>query len=509
MAFNESKALRRVVLVATALVILFGALQVAPAVLARHGLTEVEAIVASHAMMLSRGESLYWNLDQYPFTVSPYGPTLYSLEAIGVLLGAAPMAVGRLAAFAALLWVIYLVYRITLLYTEDKRYAWTGALIAGGTANLVSWGVVGQSDMPALAFSVAALERYSVWRRDRRTAPLVWCGLFIALSIFTKQSFLAAGATISVLMSLDERRTALKFLAVLAPAGVATALLLNVLTGGYYFDNAIMANLNPFAWDVLGTQMNYLLNACGALIVMAFSGWRWAGSKEARPLFAYGAAALTIFLLTSPKVGSDLNYQIEPVVALSMCAGWSLWRLEFFDKLLSRDKGLVPLLQLPLVLHLVLNCAIDFRQAGVRYIREVERRAQFAELKPWLEPSSGRILSVETDPLLHARNGEIEVEPLIYSLLVEAGVTDSGPVARDLAEAQFASVLLYHDLEKTDPREIPPGFPRLPIAQMELVREHYQLVRHVPGPLAGGLYVYEPKGSGTGVQPIVSQSNPL
>lgn len=493
MAFNESKTLRRVVLTATAAATLFGALQVLVAITARHGMTEVESIIASHAMMLSRGESLYWNLDQYPFTVSPYGPLLYSLEAVGVLLGAEPMSVGRAIAFAALLAVIWLVYRIALIYTEDKRYAWTAALLAGGTANLISWGVIGQSDMPALAFSVAAFERYSTWRRDRRGAVLAWCGVLIALSIFTKQSFLAAGATISLMVLMDDRRTGLKFVGLLAPAGGAMALLVNSLTGGYYFDNAITANLNPFAWDVLGLQLNYLVNACGSLIVMALAGWRYARSREARPLFAYLAATAVIFFATSPKVGSDLNYQIELVAVLSICAGWSLWKLELFDKLLARDKGLVTLLQLPLALHLVVNCVADFRHAGARYVRDGERREQYAKLERWVQPDAGRIVSVEIDPLLFAREGRIDVEPLIFSFLVDAGVADPEPVRQDLENRAFSALLLYHDLDETDPTKIDAGTPRLPPDHLRIVRENYEMVEHVPGPFVGGIYVYTPK----------------
>ena len=182
-------------------------------------------------------------------------------EAIAFLLVEA-LGAGVLLAVGLLEAIVFLVHRIVLLYTKDARYSWTGALLAGGTANLVAWGVTGQSDVLALAFSVAAFERYSVWRESRQGRTLVWSGVFIALSIFTKQSFIAVGAVVSLMTFLDDRRTGLKFVGFLAPAGVAVALALNALTGGYYFDNAILANLNPFAWDVFGNQINYFVNAC-------------------------------------------------------------------------------------------------------------------------------------------------------------------------------------------------------------------------------------------------------
>ena len=57
----------------------------------KHGITEVEAIIASQATLLSNGGGLYYDLNAYPFTVSPYGPLLYGLEAVSVLAGFAPI----------------------------------------------------------------------------------------------------------------------------------------------------------------------------------------------------------------------------------------------------------------------------------------------------------------------------------------------------------------------------------------------------------------------------------
>ena len=46
----------------------------AVALWARNALTPVEGIVALHSRMLSQGEGLYYDLNRYPFTISPYGP---------------------------------------------------------------------------------------------------------------------------------------------------------------------------------------------------------------------------------------------------------------------------------------------------------------------------------------------------------------------------------------------------------------------------------------------------
>ena len=102
----------------------------------------------------------------------------------------------------------------------------------------------------------------------------------------------------------------------------------------------------------------------------------------------------------------------------------------------------------------------------------------------------GRLLSVHFDSLVHYR-GSIEVEPLIYSLLVESGRTDPGPVLRDLSARQFTTILLAENLFEPAAAGQDPELAHLPAAQLDAIRRNYRLVQHVEGPY--GVYVYEPK----------------
>ena len=79
---KQELVFRRILIGFSAIVGIAFALQAVAALWATHGITEVEAIIAAQATALSRGSGLYYDLNQYPFTVSPYGPTLYGIEAI-------------------------------------------------------------------------------------------------------------------------------------------------------------------------------------------------------------------------------------------------------------------------------------------------------------------------------------------------------------------------------------------------------------------------------------------
>ena len=128
---------------------------------ARNEFTQPESVVAAQSMMLARDGTLYYDLNSYPHTVAAYTPILYWLEAAGSKLGMPTFLVGRLLSFSAMLGLFALVWRLLMLYTGDRRYAWTGAVLGGSSALLSYWCSVGQTDTLAIFFAVAAFYHFS------------------------------------------------------------------------------------------------------------------------------------------------------------------------------------------------------------------------------------------------------------------------------------------------------------------------------------------------------------
>jgi hypothetical protein len=73
---------------------------------------------------------------------------------------------------------------------------------------------------------------------------------------------------------------------------------------------------------------------------------------------------------------------------------------------------------------------------------------------------------------------------------VHGGRIDPAPLTRDLEAGAIPVVILYWDLSK--PFDKDPELPALPDSQMDLIRKHYRMVRHVAGPYLDGVYVYQP-----------------
>ena len=447
-----------------------------------HEFNPAESMVAIEAEVFAHGGALYHDPNTYPYTVSPYGIVFYSLSALLQIGGLRPLAAGRLISFLALLGVFWSAWRILKILVADPYARLTGIVLLAATANILNWGTIGQTDMLACSFSLAAfatlLARRSLW----------WCGLFILLAAFTKQTAIAEIPAILLYTFTRDRKSAATFALYLATAATLIALTLNALTKGQYFTNTILANLNPFSTAKLQQQIQQFLLASGGLLVVSIAGFR-----RLTPLYLYTAAAFAIWLLTSPKIGSELNYQIEIVTLLTLCSATALDRLQFFPKLFAHDPGWVPLLQIPLLLHLVVNFGLTAKIIVSRITLERLRRTEAIQLAPYLSPQRGRVLSGNFD-LLISSGRPIELDPWFYVLLTNAHRIDPSPLLKDLAADTFGTIILDQNVFA---KTLPPGANEdtlfIPPSALAQIRQHYVLVRHVPSPYLEGDYIYQPQ----------------
>lgn len=452
--------------------------------------TQPEGIVATQSTHFSQQGSLYFSLRQYPYTVCAYMPVFYTLVAGLIKAGLPVLAASRLVSILATAAVFWLVFAITRVYTNQLIYAALSLSLAGVSQLLLSWGTTGQVDMLTVAFSVAAFYQFSRFQvRGEETLDLA--AAFAVAALFTKQTAIAAPATIFLLLLRMDWRRAARFAAITAGLGGAMVLSLNALLSGRFLTNTVFANMNPFAFYKLKMALDYAGAVLSPIVLIVLLSTRAAIRQRLWGPFLYLLFASAVFFLTAPKVGADSNYLIESTVMLAICTGIGLKSLEFFELSAAHSKSWVTLLMIPLGLYIVQNVRVSVSALTARLGREIQFAKQIEDVRPYLA-SPGRVLSVDSNALLHA--GRImEVEPLIYRLLVEAGRIEPAPVQHDIDTTAFKTIVLYEDVSrKGDPD---PEIPRLTPAQMQSIGRHYELVHHSPGPYLGGLYIYQPRAS--------------
>jgi hypothetical protein len=247
--------------------------------------------------------------------------------------------------------------------------------------------------------------------------------------------------------------------------------------------------MNGYSGGKLLEQLRYMLFVAGPLVLVIAAAMASVLRTTGRALFVYLGTAVVVFAVTAPKIGSDLNYQIETTILLILCACVGLDSIDFLESLFLGRKTWVTLLQLPVALFLVVNYRATARDLLERFSGEQASQIQVAALSPDLS-GRGRVLSADYNALVRLR-GRLDLEMLIYKFSVYEGIVDPAPVERDIAAGAFSAIVLFEDIQRPG-GGLPIEISTLPPAQIEQMRKHYKLARHIPGPGWHDVYVYKP-----------------
>jgi hypothetical protein len=448
-----------------------------------------ESVIAAQSMMLAHDGTLYYDLNRYPYTVCAYMPIYYLLEAELVRWHFTAFHGGRTVSMAAWCGLVAMVWNLVLLYTSDRNAAWLAAILAASSSLLLFWGSIAQTDTLAVFFAVTAFFYFSKFY-VRGEATLIWAGVFAALALFTKQTMLSAPAAIFVALWLRDKKRAMWFAIFFGAIAGGTVLIVNRWLGGHVLADTVLANMNPMSWKKVADQLLFFGSVSGSMALIAIAGFGRMNRTRSVAVCIYLLMAATVFLATAPKIGSDTNYQIELTAMLAVACGIALHELNFFPLLFQGSKKWVTLLLLPVAIHAAVGLRATANNVIFRWATENQSRLAVDELRPYVAPTGGRVLSGDYNAMVRLRE-RIDVETFIYGMLVSAKAVDPEPVRRDLERAAFSTVILGENI--FEPRRwYDPELGGLPESQIAEIRAHYRLVKHVASPFIDGDYVYLP-----------------
>jgi Dolichyl-phosphate-mannose-protein mannosyltransferase len=241
-----------------------------------------EAVVAAHSMMLVHDGTLYYDFNHYPYTVAPYTPLFYLLDAGLQQTGLSAYTAGRLISFLALLGIVVLSWYIVLVYTNDRYSASMSTLLCASSALLLYWGTVGQVDVLAVFWGMGAFYLYSRYVILRENT-LIWAGVCAVLAFFTKQTMLACPAAICLALWFTNRKAAVRFGFGCLAAVAIIVFSLNAVLGGRFLADTFRANLNPYSSQKLLLHLRFAMLTAGPLVIVAAFGTRKAFESAAPP----------------------------------------------------------------------------------------------------------------------------------------------------------------------------------------------------------------------------------
>jgi 4-amino-4-deoxy-L-arabinose transferase-like glycosyltransferase len=277
------------------------------------------------AKCLLQGKPIYGDINQAPILPQTYPPVHAAVLSLFVKVLGATLLAGRLVSLLAVAGLAVVV--VLVLRQETGRWS-LGVLAAGlvlGSPFVAVWGPLCRVDSLMLFFVLAGLLVIRQYPRSR--LALVPGLLLLLLACYTKQQAVVFLPAAFLHLWQHSRRTALFGMAGLAAAGLVVLVVLQLWSGGAFWQNAVTGQATEFRLGLIITHSKDFL-ALHALLVAGAAGWI-AYQVNMRRLEIWSAFAISAvaLIILAGKNGAAFHYCLAAVVAAILCAMLALDRL--------------------------------------------------------------------------------------------------------------------------------------------------------------------------------------
>jgi hypothetical protein len=460
-----------------------------------------EAIVYDQAARLLRGQPLYQPLNQAPYTVTAYTPVYYWLVAELHAVVGPGFGPGRVASLVAGLVAALLVADLA---ARRARSAWAGLFAAAlflalsfptqGPGLEYAWFSFYKEDMLGVTFALGAI---AVLDRGASRKGVVVAGVLAALAVLTKQTLFAAGVAGFVWLLLRDRRLAALFGTVAVGLVVIASVALELSTHAF-LANVVFANVNPLNEYVFMLNLGVLLRfqvvplALAAVYLVArLRDWR----KAVCDIMVPYALASLVTLIGLAKIGANYNYWIDLGAITAVLATQVIWG--------GLRAGPVPAAFVAVAAVAVLGAhlAVFLRDAqpsmdllGIlpaEQQRDLREPTEFDWVVERVREEPREVLSEALDVVVLAGK-RTEVEPIIFTIMVDGNQWDDGPLVRRICAGDVGLVLIKGPLEGGTPDQEYVRGALWPPRVLEALRETMQFETR-----QAGLSLYSPGNSTT------------
>ncbi len=415
------------------------------------GLDYGEAPLADQAARLIAGQTLYrTDLDTAPYVITNYGPLFPAAMALTHQLTGLPMlTAGRAISLIAALVCALLIGLFAYKLTGDRLAAALAATLFFGHPMVIFWSTLARVDLLALCLGLSAL--YTLYRRPRSWR---WLGVAVALmlaAIYTRQTAIIAVPLAGAiwLWHFSPRRS-LVFLATLAGASLAIFGIAVLMTRSGFYLHTVIANVNHYDYLHLAWMGRRLLRvSLFGIIVAGIAAWQILAARQrpavtaqqaaVQPFLRYGWPSYTvgafISALTVGKVGSNVNYFLEILVALALWAGIAL----MWQKRTWLTIGLISLLLVQLIWGVIGAVTSYNTDLGARWRHLDESQALYAEVTA--AAATGPVLADDFMDMVMLSGHRLYLQPFEYTQLARAGLWDPAALVMAVEQRQFPLII--------------------------------------------------------------------
>jgi len=433
-----------------------------------------ESMVVFFAERVANGDALFLDYHKPPYILIQYAPLyhwmlgqtarLFGFNRDGIFIS------GRIFVFGCALLIGLLLYLRGRSEEEAVPAAASGAVFFLSSYILWPWAATNRPDVPGALLSLAGFILYTQFRKSwlRMLSVL----LFVS-AIFTKQFFISAPLSIFIWLMIEKKRKEAFLLA--GSCAFLVALIFFAMdqsTVGLSTMNLIDPNsATPFAWQNLRLVTLAFFQISPLPLMLAAAGVALKGWK--RPETIYAALSLCFAILSSSKLGSNVNYFIEPLAACCLLVPAGL-------------RSMIDIFRGPRSAFLIaafvvlLIPSINFMAhtlVSLKFPSETAIRQQVTDAKGLIITDNPRFALISRQPFL--------LEPFPLSYMEKTGKWSSSGITEMLENHKIEMVVLTLPVENALSWQ---GFKRLPVPVLGAIEKYYRYDRTVDG-----YYVYLPQ----------------
>jgi len=410
-----------------------------------------EGPLLDQSVRIHEGEAIYSpDLDTPPYTITNYPPLYIAILSLFNSADSASLLPGRLLSALSTLGTGYLIYRIILLAHEDKIAALVGGSLFLTFPYVIQWGAFMRIDNMALFISVAAL--YVILRWPDKKRSLWITAVLLTAAAYTRQSYLLAAPLASFVWLLFHNwKRAFTLTAITTVMVAALFGVFMIFTDGGFFVHIIQSNVNEFDWQTVTHYINQFNNDYMILTVIAgvflLAGWK--ALPQWRLVGPYLIGAL-LSAITVGKIGSNVNYLLELVAAMSIALGltFSWLRSENKTVLSWLNNEIVHNFATILILLLFLfqirtTLSIDLTQKARDTASRTLDTFELEGFDKMIERQDGIVLVDEYMTMLPQNQQSIYIQPFEMTQVSLAGVWDQTPFLEEIGAHKFDQIIIH------------------------------------------------------------------
>lgn len=279
-----------------------------------------------------------------PYSMTPYGALFYAFVAAGQKLFGFQLWWGRILTVLAFAFCLWAIFQITKKITGERQAACVALLIGLAMFPAQFWIGALRPDLIGFAFAAGAL--WLIFTRveeNRKTSVRLLAGIVLlsAAAFFTKQTFFfTVGIAFLRFLQLKKWREAILTVTAFAVLTAAGIFLLNYTSdGGYIWQHWTHAQRLTFTWEKVRNQFPVTLKmpvfslALVFLLIFIFRKRKFLFPANRERLLGFFRSPQLLILfyffisfgwavVSSGRVGSNVNYYIESSLLLAIICGF-------------------------------------------------------------------------------------------------------------------------------------------------------------------------------------------